>query len=86
MSPTEATFSIRETATCPCCHLYQYATASVQNVASTKCRRCGQPLDFAYYRFQQPRSSGEDGLPDRALIQRSIGAFIRRLRMRRQIS
>ena len=28
MSPTEPTFSIRETATCPCCHLHQYTIAS----------------------------------------------------------
>ncbi len=86
MSPIEPTFSIRETATCPNCHLHQYSTASGQYVTSTNCRRCGQPLGIAYYKFQPPRICGEGGLPDRTSIQRAIGAFIRRLRMRRQIS
>ena len=86
MSSTELTFSIRETATCPCCHLHQYATASGDNVASAKCRRCGQPLGIAYYRFQPSQVWGQGVLPDRNSIQRSIGAFIRRLRMRRHIS
>jgi len=86
MSTSEPAFSIRETATCPRCHLHQYATSSGQNVASTACRRCGQPLGIAYYKFQPPRVYGEGALPDRTSLQRSIGAFIRRLRMRRQIS
>lgn len=86
MSTTEPTFSIRETATCPCCHLHQYATAFGQNVASTKCRRCDQPLGIAYYRFQSPQVCGEGGLPDRTEIHRMLGAFIRRLRVRRKIS
>jgi len=87
MSTTEPTFSIRETVTCPCCHLRQYATASGQTVASTTCcRRCGQPISITYYKFQPPRLCGEGALPDRTSIQRPIGAFIRRLRMRRQIS
>ncbi len=87
MSPTEPTFSIRETATCPCCHLHQYVTASGQSVASTTCcRRCGQPINIAYYKFEPPRVCGYSRLPDRTSIQRSIGAFIRRLRMRRHLS
>lgn len=86
MFPTEPTFSIRETVTCPSCRLHQYATASGQDVASTKCRRCGQPLGIAYYKFQPIRVRGENGLPDRTSIQRSIGDFIRHLRMRRHIS
>jgi len=52
MSTIETTFSIRETATCPCCHLYQYTTTSGQNVARARCRRCDQPLGIAYYKFQ----------------------------------
>lgn len=86
MSPIEPTFSIRETAICPCCQLHQYATASGLNVASTKCRRCGQPLGVAYYKFQPTRGWGDGTLPDRNSIQRSIGTFVRRLRLRRQIS
>jgi DNA-binding XRE family transcriptional regulator len=86
MSPIEPAFSIRETAICPCCRLTQYATASGHNVASTTCRRCGKPIGIVYYKFQPPPASEENGCPDRTSIQRSIGAFIRRLRIRRQIS
>ena len=86
MSTTEPTFLIQETVTCPSCRLHQYATASGQFVAGMKCRRCGQPLSISYYKFQIPRICGEGGLPDRASIQRSIGAFIRQLRTGRQIS
>jgi ribosome-binding protein aMBF1 (putative translation factor) len=86
MSPVEPTFSIREVAVCPCCRLHQYATASGQNVGSATCRRCSQPLGFAYYRFQPSGVSGDGTLPDRNSIQRSIGAFVRRLRLRRHLS
>ena len=86
MPLTEAIFSITETETCPHCHLRQYATVSGDSVASTKCRRCGQPLGVAYYRFQPPRVWRRGMLPDRDSVQRSIGAFIRRLRLRRHIS
>jgi hypothetical protein len=86
MPPVEPTFSIREVAVCPCCRLHQYATASGQSVGSAICRRCGQPLGFAYYKFQPSRVWGSGLLPDRNSIQRSIGAFVRRLRLRRKIS
>lgn len=86
MSTLEPVFSIRETATCPSCHLHQYATASGRNVAGTKCRRCGHPLGIVYYKFQPPRTWREGGLRDRSSIQQSIGAFIRRLRKRRNVS
>lgn len=78
MSTTKSSFLIRETATCPHCQLCQYATASGENVATGACRRCGQPLGVVYYAFEPT--------PDRASIQRSIGAFLRRLRLRRKIS
>jgi DNA-binding XRE family transcriptional regulator len=86
MSPIDPVFSIRETAVCPNCHLHQYATASGQNVGSPRCRRCGRPLGLAYYRFEPTRVWGNGMLPDRNSIQRSIGAFVRRLRLRRHIS
>lgn len=86
MFPIEPTFLIRETVACPFCHLYQHATASGLNVASTKCRRCGQPLGIAYYKFQPTRVWANGTLPDRISTQRSIGAFVRRLRLRRHIS
>jgi DNA-binding XRE family transcriptional regulator len=84
MSAAEPTFSIRETATCPRCALNQYATMAGHKVASGKCRRCGHPLGIVYYAFQRTRE--ENGLTDRASIQKTIGAFLRRLRMRRHIS
>ena len=86
MSPIEPVFSIRETAVCPSCSLHQYATASGQNVGSPSCPRCGRPLGLAYYRFEPLRISGDGMLPDRNSIQRSIGAFVRRLRLRRHVS
>jgi hypothetical protein len=86
MPPIEATFSIRETAVCPCCHLHQYVTASGLNVASTRCRRCAQSIGLAYYKFEPARFSEKALLPDRNSTQRSIGAFVRRLRLRRHIS
>jgi len=81
----EDVFSIQLTASCPSCHLRQYATASGHNVAGTRCRRCGQPLGIVYYRFRRPSQPGNI-LPDRSSIQESVGAFIRRLRVRRHIS
>ncbi|MFP5237667.1 MAG: helix-turn-helix domain-containing protein [Acidobacteriota bacterium] len=55
-------------------------------MASTTCRRCGQPLGVAYYKFQPTQAWCQSALPERRFIQRSIGAFIRRLRMRRHLS
>ncbi len=81
----EDAFSIQLTASCPSCQLHQYATASGQNVAGTRCRRCGQPLGIVYYRFRMTSKTGNI-LPDRGSIQESVGAFIRRLRARRHIS
>ena len=78
MSTIESSFLIRETATCPHCQLCQYASASGENVAAGVCRRCGKPLGVVYYAFEPA--------PDRASIQRTIGAFLRRLRLRRKIS
>ena len=86
MSAVDPTFSIKELAVCPCCHLHQYATASGQNVGSAICRRCDQPLGFAFYKFQPTRVRGNCTLADRKSIQRAIGAFVRRLRLRRKIS
>lgn len=85
MSPIEPTFSIREVAVCPGCRLRQYATASGQNVGSAMCRRCGQALGV-YYRFEPTRVGGNGTVPDRNSIQCSIGAFVRRLRLRRHMS
>lgn len=79
-------FSIRETVICPSCHLNQYAMAVGRHEASAQCCRCGRPLGMAYYRFQTSGLCGEGQIPGRAAIQRSIGAFIRRLRMRRHVS
>lgn len=86
MSAIEPTFSIREVLVCPCCRLHQYATASGQNVGSAMCRRCSEPLGFAYYRFEPTEVWGDGILPDRNSVQRSIGAFVRRLRLRRHLS
>ena len=86
MSVVEPTFSIRVVAACPCCRLHQYATASGQNVGSAMCRRCNQPLGLAHYRFDPTGVRGDGILPDRKSIQRSIGAFVRRLRLRRHVS
>ena len=86
MSQIEPMFSIREMAVCPSCGLHQYATASGLNVGSPNCRRCGRPLGLAYYRFEPARVWGDSMLPDRNSIQRSIGAFVRRLRLRRHMS
>jgi DNA-binding XRE family transcriptional regulator len=47
---------------------------------------CGKPLGLAFYRFEPTRLSGKASLPDRNSTQRSIGAFVRRLRLRRHIS
>ena len=73
-----SSFLIRETAPCPHCKLCQYASATGDNVASGVCRRCGRHLGVVYYAF--------DPTPDRASIRRTIGAFMRRLRLRRKIS
>ena len=81
----EDTFSIQLTACCPSCHLSQYATASGHNVAGTRCRRCGQPLGIVYYRLRATSQTGSP-VPNRRSIRESVGAFIRRLRMRRHIS
>lgn len=78
MFTTESSFLIRETATCPHCQLCQYASASGEHVAAGACRRCGRPLGVVYYAFEPA--------PDRASIQRTIGAFLRRLRLRRKLS
>lgn len=86
MSTTEPSFSIQETASCPHCGLHQFATAVGHNVASGICRRCGHPLGLVYYAFQLPRACEQSPIPDRASIKQSVGAFIRRLRMRRKIS
>lgn len=86
MSSSESTFSIRETAICPSCHLHQFAVASGHHAASAKCCRCGRPLGIAYYRFQTSAAGAKGGMPDRVAIQRSIGAFVRRLRLRRHVS
>jgi ribosome-binding protein aMBF1 (putative translation factor) len=84
MLAAEPTFSIREAATCPRCGLNQYTTIAGDKVASSTCRRCGHPIGIVFYAFQPTRE--ENGLTDRASIQNSIGAFLRRLRMRRHIS
>lgn len=78
MFSTESSFLIRETATCPHCQLCQYASASGEKVAAGVCRRCGRPLGVVYYAFEPA--------PDRVSIQRTIGAFLRRLRLRRKMS
>ncbi len=84
MSEAEPTFSIREEVTCPRCGLHQYATMGGDSVISGKCRRCCHPLSIVYYVFR--RDSAENGLVDRASIQKSVGAFLRRLRMKRHVS
>ena len=81
----EESFSIQLTASCPHCCLRQFATASGDKVAGTKCRRCGQPLGIVYYRLRATSQAGNK-LPDRRAIQESIGTLIRRLRIRRQVS
>ena len=78
MFTTESSFLIRETVTCPHCQLCQYASASGEQVAASACRRCGRPLGVVYYAFEPA--------PDRAFIQRTIGGFLRRLRLRRKLS
>jgi DNA-binding XRE family transcriptional regulator len=78
MFTTESSFLIREMATCPHCQLCQYSSASGEHVAAGACRRCGRPLGVVYYAFEPS--------PDRASVQRTIGAFLRRLRLRRKLS
>lgn len=81
----EDSFSVQLTASCPSCHLRQYATASGNNVGEPRCRRCRQPLGIVYYRLRTNAQSPST-VPDRRAIQGAVGAFIRRLRVRFQVS
>lgn len=78
MFNTYSSFLIRETVTCPHCGLCQYTNASGEQVAAGVCRRCGRPLGVVYYAFEPA--------PDRSFIQRTIGGFLRRLRLRRKLT